>query len=248
MSRNHLLVAAGLLLIVAATIHWSHFGAHPEAPPGPGAEANSLAERLAQPLDALVPPMAIHAHQAVETHAVGHHGDHGHGPPIDPHSLAARIAKRADFSKDTRATFEAHGEDLCASGCAASRHPTTELTREHFHELLEEYAGDPMNEDSFALESLLYFGRQTQQLLDEEGDFPLDPRRSAFLRRELKRTHASIEIRLVDEHGEVRTWLPPTRVPLDRRHVFQMEVNRVQPLITSGTVKRVGLYHLWTRL
>ena len=37
-------------------------------------------------------------------------------------------------------------------------------------------------------------------------------------------------------------------VPLDRRHEFDMQVNNVQPLITSGTVKRVGLYHLWNRL
>ena len=105
-----------------------------------------------------------------------------------------------------------------------------------------------MDESSFALESLLYFGRQTQALLKEEGDWPLDPLRSDFLREQLRTTHAKIEIRLIDEHGEIRTWLPPTRVPFDRRHEFHMEVKNVQPLITSGTVKRVGLYHLWTRL
>jgi len=52
----------------------------------------------------------------------------------------------------------------------------------------------------------------------------------------------------LDEAGEVRSWLPATRVPLDRRHEFDMEVHDVQRLITSGTVKRVGLDHLWTRL
>jgi hypothetical protein len=46
----------------------------------------------------------------------------------------------------------------------------------------------------------------------------------------------------------VRSWLDPTEVPFDRRHVFEMEASGVQPLVTSGTVKRVGLYHLWTRL
>jgi hypothetical protein len=37
-------------------------------------------------------------------------------------------------------------------------------------------------------------------------------------------------------------------VPLDRRHVFKMDTKDLPPLITSGTVKRVGLHHLWTRL
>lgn len=178
-----------------------------------------------------------------------HHGHGGHGhPTVDPHSMAGRIASGSDFSHDLRATFEAHGQQLCASGCAASRHPTPELTKKHFHQLMQQFALEPMDQSSFALESLLFFGRQTSLFLQSEGTAPLDAPRTDLLREQLKVTHAMIEIRLVDEYGEVRTWLPPTRVPLDRRHVFDMEVKRLQPLITSGTVKRVGLYHLWTRL
>jgi len=37
-------------------------------------------------------------------------------------------------------------------------------------------------------------------------------------------------------------------VPFDRRHVFEMKTNSLQPLVTSGTVKRVGLNHAWIRL
>lgn len=153
-----------------------------------------------------------------------------------------------DFSRDHRAEFHPHGKQVCASGCAASRHPTAELTEARFLKLLEQYATEPMTEQSPALEKLLYFGRQTSRWIGRRGTSPLDSGRAAFLRKQLSRTHALISFRIVDEHGMVRTYMPPTRVPLDRRHVFKMEVKNLPPLITSGTVKRVGLHHLWTRL
>jgi len=57
-----------------------------------------------------------------------------------------------------------------------------------------------------------------------------------------------ISLRILDEAGRVRSRINGVRVPLDRRHVFEMENEGLQPLVTSGTVKRVGLDHLWTRL
>ena len=251
MSRNYLLTAGGLLLAAAAILHFTGDGKD-RSPVGPSGSPQADAEVIAGGpstghalVDPLVPPIHIEGLSGVP---VAHHGD-GHGQQLwDPESLVGRIAASADFSADPIAHFHAHGEEVCASGCAASRHPTKELTRDYFHELLEQYATEPMDETSFALESLLYFGRQTSELLKEEGDYPLDPLRSEFLQDELLKTHAKIEIRVVDEYGEVRSWLAPTRVPLDRRHEFDMQVNNVQPLQTSGTVKRVGLYHLWNRL
>ena len=152
------------------------------------------------------------------------------------------------FVHDEHAHFHAHGNIVCASGCAASRHPTEKLDEQSFHELLDQYAGDPMDETSSALESLLYFGPQTKEMIQKHGFGPLDRVRADFLWSELKVSHALISIRVVDEKGIVRSWLKPTRVPFDRRHEFEMEVDKVQPNETSGTVKRVGLYHLWTRL
>ena len=152
------------------------------------------------------------------------------------------------FDHDDRAIFEPHGEEVCASGCAASRHPTEKLTEQEYNRLIRAFANEPISENSQAYEALLYYGRQTRDMLNRLGSGPLDDLRVAALRKELKRTHVFVQLRVLDEKGEVRSWLPSTRVPLDRRHVFDMEVNRVQPLITSGTVKRVGLYHLWTRL
>jgi hypothetical protein len=168
--------------------------------------------------------------------------------PTTPVALAATSLWADEFVHDERAHFHAHGSQYCSSGCAPHNHPTADLTAAKYRALVERFSGEPMDETSLALESLLYFGRQTRLLAAREGISPLTADRADFLRRELSRTHARIAIRLVDEAGKVRAWAPPTRVPLDRRHVFEMEVEGVQPLITSGTVKRVGLYHLWNRL
>lgn len=171
------------------------------------------------------------------------------GAHVDPLSLPVEsITTGADFSADDRASFHAHGEEVCASGCAASRHPTPELTRTEFERLIIEYARGPLDETNTALESLMFYGRQTSAWLDELGERPLSEERARFLRSELRRTHALISFRIVDEYGVIRTHMPPTRVPLDRRHVFEMETEDLPPLETSGTVKRVGLHHLWTRL
>ncbi len=168
---------------------------------------------------------------------------------LDHQKMLANAAKVFDsFAHDKTAFFEAHGEQLCASGCAASRHPTEELTSDYFSRLLTEYSIQPMTSESPALEELLYYGPQTRKLIELHGFSPLDSQRASFLWEELKTTHAKISIRVIDENNEIRTWLEPTLVPFDRRHVFEMETKRLQPLVTSGTVKRVGLDHMWVRL
>ena len=152
------------------------------------------------------------------------------------------------FAHDERATFHAHGEELCASGCAASRHPTKELTESHFRELMKYLPIEPLNQTNNSLEELLYFGPQTKKMIEQHGFLGAPKEYAQFLWDQLQITHAKVSIRVIDEEGEIRTWIPATKVPFDRRHVFKMETNNLQPLVTSGTVKRVGLNHLWTRL
>ena len=113
---------------------------------------------------------------------------------------------------------------------------------------MQQYSYQPVNVASPALEELLYFGPQTLALLEQQGQAMLDTEHADFLRRELNRTHARISIRVIEQDGTRRSWLPPTRVPFDRRHVFEMKTESLQPLVTSGTVKRVGLHHIWARL
>lgn len=174
-------------------------------------------------------------------------------PPIDIGQTSSSGLQPSDFSEfeftsGDRAIFEPHGKQVCASGCAASRHPTGKLSKAKYHWLLRRFAEQPLEETSTALESLMYFGRQTLLWMEHEGTGKLDAARVELLERELKKTYAIVRFRIVDEHGVVRVSIPPTRVPLDRRHVFNMDTQDLPPLITSGTVKRVGLHHLWTRL
>ena len=178
-------------------------------------------------------------------------------PPIDLGGVVGSgvFRSHADFvsfldelNLDPRASFHPHGEQVCASGCAASNHPTERLTRKHFEQLIRRYAVGPMDETDLAFETLLYYGRQTREMMVGQSFSVLDPLRLEVLRHELRRPGAKVSIRLVDDEGNVRASLPPTKVPFDRRHEFKMDTNRVQPLITSGTIKRVGLYHIWARL
>lgn len=153
-----------------------------------------------------------------------------------------------DFAHDATAVFHAHGEKLCASGCAASRHPTETLTVKRFENLLIEYTYEPMDQTNNALEELMYFGPQTRKMIESYGVGNLDSKRAEFLWDQLKYSKARVSIRVVDESGAIRSWADPTEVPFDRRHIFEMHTKNVQALVTSGTVKRVGLNHCWVRL
>lgn len=168
-------------------------------------------------------------------------GSQGDGPP--PHALSGD-----SLTHDPGALFEPHGRQICASGCAASRHPTKTLTREHFEDLLVACTYEPMDQTNNALEELMYFGRQARKMIESHGFGSLDSKRAEFLWDQLKRDKAKVSIRVVDKSGAVRTWAEPTSVPFDRRHVFDMKIDKLQPLVTSGTVKRVGLNHIWARL
>ena len=189
----------------------------------------------------------------VQTNQRGLQNDEsGEVGPIGIHPAA--VGEDADFSHGENAVFHGHGEKVCASGCAVSRHPTDRLGKREYLRLIDQLAAEPASieqeeaDSSLALDTLVFYGRQTSQKMKRYGTGDLSAEAVASLERELKYTHARISIRVVDEAGETRSWLAPTKVPFDRRHVFSMETHQLQPLVTSGTVKRVGRDHLWTRL
>lgn len=153
-----------------------------------------------------------------------------------------------DHTHGDDAIFEPHGEQVCASGCALSRHPTGNLSTRQFSRLLDQYRNGPLDSTNAALEELLFYGPQTRMLALSEQLRSLPAKHATFLLNELRMTHAKVSLRVIDSEGEIRTWLEPTTVPFDRRHVFDMKTKNLQPLVTSGTVKRVGLDHVWVRL
>ena len=137
--------------------------------------------------------------------------------------------------------------EVCATGCSAVPALDKDLTEAKFRELIAAYATQPMSQESEALETLLFHGAATRALLDAEG-FELDDEREAFLRRELAITHARVDVRVIDVHGEVRMHLGESRFPLGvKEHVHAHETSALQAPEVSGTVHRVGVKHLWAR-
>jgi hypothetical protein len=195
-----------------------------------------------------------------ETHeydSVPHGVDVGKLEPLAKYFVPGDHTTNIDAGDGSgRATAHPHGKQTCASGCASDQHPTPPLLKEEFQRLMALYAHEPMSDQSEGLETLLYYGRQSLLYLDQLGPGPLDKQREEFLRRELyvsptkiDRLHVLVELRVVDEFGVVRVWNKPAPVPLDKRFGFEFTTNDYQRIEEStGTVKRVGLYHLWQRI
>lgn len=137
----------------------------------------------------------------------------------------------------------------CASGCSVKPDAARRvLSDEELDTLLTAYGQANPAEESEALNELLFYAGQARVRLDEPGRPQLSDAHLRFLGRELGRTTARIEMRVVDEHGVVRAWLPEKRVPLGEKQHLHLEDKALPGLIASGTVLRTSLYHLWTRI
>lgn len=150
-------------------------------------------------------------------------------------------------SSSARATSHPHGDQICASGCAASRHPTPALSPAHFEKLVAAYARESPGADSKNLDELVFYGSQSALYLKRRS-VSLSTDHVKRLKRELAVEELVVELRVIDEDGRTRVALPPTRVPQHIRQEFSMVVQDFQPTVTSGTAKRVGVKHAWQRL
>lgn len=139
--------------------------------------------------------------------------------------------------------------DVCDTGCSAASSAIDELSVEEYLALIEAWAADPDREGGRALETLLFHGAQVPGLAAFHGTGSLRGSDVAYLLREVARDHALLSVRLVNEAGEERLRLGPARVPLgEKQHLFPEHLSDLQPPEVSGTVRRVGVDHLWARL
>ncbi len=98
------------------------------------------------------------------------------------------------------------------------------------------------------LETLLFHAPQVVPYLREEGCGALNSDHADFLKRELSRTHARIQLRVIDANGKERMTFD-RKVPIgEKQHLHPKEAEGFAPPEISFTVQRVGLRHLWTRL
>ncbi|MCP3918051.1 MAG: hypothetical protein GY711_21085 [bacterium] len=137
----------------------------------------------------------------------------------------------------------------CATGCAAAAPAADELSESDFSSLLRTLANEPEPARSEAFETLLFHGRRALEMLASRDGFALDAELESVLRRELARTHATLNVRLVDEDGFDHLRLGEQRLILGtKRHLFANDALALKQPEVSGTVRRVGAERLWARL
>ena len=175
--------------------------------------------------------------------------DSGVHMPPDSLIAAIPIAEGSSGHGSHRAHPHPHGDKVCASGCALSRHPTARLSSDRFEQLLSKIIRDPQDQE--ASDELFYFGPQAaEKLRTAPAKFKADIPDAIYedLMSELSRDHAFVSLQLVSRDGVLLAELPAQRVPLDLRHEYDLIEQEIPPLLASGTVKRVGRYTLWSRL
>lgn len=171
------------------------------------------------------------------------------GTPVDVLVGPIDLSPASRQQDSSRSHAHPHGDQVCASGCARSRHPTEPLTQVRFETLVSRLVVDSADQD--AIDELLYYGPQTEANLMTSRSAAvrsLSQNVRQRLARELRRSRAVVELRLVSESGTLLADLPAQIVPLDLRHEFDLRENGIPSLLASGTVKRVGEYRLWSRL
>ena len=136
----------------------------------------------------------------------------------------------------------------CATGCAA---PTADelhhLSDGEIAAFLDEVDSAPIASPTLALESLLFYRADTLSYLARTGPGDLDPGKLAWLRAELERDHAEVEMRLVDASGAVRGTLNEWVPLVEKQHLRLKGTGSLGRLAINGKVKRVGVDHLWAR-
>ena len=147
-----------------------------------------------------------------------------------------------------RAHAHPHGHQVCASSCVLSHHPTPALSRTRFRRLLQALAAQPADRPSRPFDTLLFYGPQSDALLQASPPSGLPRDHRVALEQELSRTAALVSIRIVDRADRIVAYLPETSVPFDTRHEFALDSQWLGAVTASGTVKRVGCRRLWTRL
>ena len=139
-------------------------------------------------------------------------------------------------------------EEACKTGCTLAKHDIPPFSFGQFVRARAQYAKEKHNDASKSLETLLFYRQETLSYLGKNGVGPLPEKHATFLKRELSRKTATVSIRVVGANGRTRISLADVVVPLGvKQHLKPKALDGTQPLEFNGTVKRVGLYHLWSR-
>ena len=142
----------------------------------------------------------------------------------------------------------AHAPKSCQGGCAFEPDDDGEtLSGQGFRDALAEVASLPPGSPSQGLDTLLFYAEDTLAFIDAEGTEPLSEIHVAFLTAELERTAVVVQMRIIDEEGAIRGEEDES-IPLGiKQHLHLENTGSLGRVESGGTVKRVGLNHLWSR-
>ena len=136
----------------------------------------------------------------------------------------------------------------CAAGCAVAEPAKPALSAAEISACLKKIAGQKLGEPSLELETLLFHAQNVISYVNDHGQGALSSDQSRFLKSELARTHARIQLRVVDADGKQRMNFD-RMVPIgEKQHLHAKAADGFAPPELGFTVQRVGLNHLWTRL
>ncbi len=141
------------------------------------------------------------------------------------------------------------GKEECTTSCSLAKHPVPPYTELDFEMARAKYAAtkDPAAA-SEGLETMLFYGAQTEEFLGKFGHGALSQEHQRVLRRELSRTEALVTLRLVDEEDDsVRAVYGPNAVPIGKKQHLATVGDGLLAMEFNGTVMRTGVNYLWSR-
>jgi hypothetical protein len=137
-----------------------------------------------------------------------------------------------------------------SGGCAYVPAPTAQdIPIEQIDQLLKEVAQTPVGADSQSLDTLLFHDGEVRERLSRADVPDIGPAWMAFLKHELDKQIATFSLRVIDEDGHQRAFLPDTAMALGaKKHLEISQTDLGTPMNANGTIVRVGLHHLWYRM
>jgi hypothetical protein len=145
------------------------------------------------------------------------------------------------------ATKKKTSDEECTTSCSLAKHKIPDFTPHDFEKTLAAYASRPATEVSEELEKLLFYGMDTKRFIKDVGTADLPAAHLAYLQKELKRDHAVVSLRMVDDNDVVRVSYGPTSVPLGAKQHLAPVGEDLQAMEFNGTVMRTGVNYLWSR-
>lgn len=143
---------------------------------------------------------------------------------------------------------EAGKEEECTTSCSLAKHPIPPYTELDFEMAREKYAAADPEVATEGLETLLFYGKQTEDFFVKFGHGELSDAHKLVLKRELSRTEANVTLRLVDEEDDsVRAIYGPSAVPIGQKQHLATVGDGLLAMEFNGTVMRTGVNYLWSR-